>query len=171
MNRQSPLSQSLRASMIESVDFTKEQRGTPNVRYLFILLSFSYMLPWTAMGSLIHYFSLEYDDNYFTILNIAFYGVGLSVTYMQKRLDTYYGKPFCCLSVKNPQILFLLLADVLHSSKSKSAHPHMPVYSSSMSPSCSFCGLLRPCDCVYGNWVRHLGCAQLHHFSVRNGEV
>lgn len=43
------------------------------------------------MGSLIHYFSEEYSKNYFTMLNIAFYGVGLPVTYLQKRYDAYHG--------------------------------------------------------------------------------
>lgn len=43
------------------------------------------------MGSLIHYFAVEYNKNYFTILNIAFYGVGLPITYLQKRADNYYG--------------------------------------------------------------------------------
>jgi len=42
------------------------------------------------MGSLIHYFAVEYNKNYFTILNIAFYGVGLPITYLQKRADNYY---------------------------------------------------------------------------------
>jgi hypothetical protein len=83
-------------SMLESVDLAPKRReSSPKVRFLFILLSFSYMLPWTAMGSLIHYFSVEYNKNYFTILNIAFYGVGLPITYMQKRVDNYYGMIAC----------------------------------------------------------------------------
>lgn len=85
--------------MLETVDFTPEKKHrSPKVRFLFILLSFSYMLPWTAMGSLIHYFSVEYNKNYFTILNIAFYGVGLPITFMQKRIDNYYGK-YCVWDV------------------------------------------------------------------------
>ena len=85
--------------MLESVDFQPPQVDTtPKVRYMFILLSFSYMLPWTAMGSLIHYFAMEHGKNYFTILNIAFYGVGLPITYLQKKFDNYYGDGSCCAS-------------------------------------------------------------------------
>jgi hypothetical protein len=48
------------------------------------------MLPWTVIGSLVHYFSITYGDNFFVFLNIAFYGVGLPITILQSKIDLYF---------------------------------------------------------------------------------
>lgn len=60
-----------------------------NVVFLFILVSFGYMLPWVAIGSLITYYTNEYGDSYFVILNVAFYAVGYPVSFTQRKLDLY----------------------------------------------------------------------------------
>jgi hypothetical protein len=56
------------------------------------------MLPWTAVGSLLHYFAGQYGDNYYVYLNVAFYGIGLPLSYSQKKFDTFldtmYGSKF-----------------------------------------------------------------------------
>jgi hypothetical protein len=61
-----------------------------NAVYLFILVAFSYMVPWTAVGSLIDYYTHHYGKNYYVYLNLAFYGVGYPVSLMQQRVDMYY---------------------------------------------------------------------------------
>ena len=61
-----------------------------NVVFLFILVSFGYMLPWVAIGSLITYYTSEYGDSYFVILNVAFYAVGYPVSFTQRKLDLYW---------------------------------------------------------------------------------
>lgn len=48
------------------------------------------MVPWVSIGSLIRYFSDEYGDSFFVILNVAFYAVGYPVSYIQRRMDLYY---------------------------------------------------------------------------------
>ena len=84
--------------MLESFDFTpqaskldsvnKEQHSS-SVKYLFIVVTCAYMLPFTCIGSLIIYFSAKYGQNYFIYLNIAFYMSGLPVALVQRRIDSY----------------------------------------------------------------------------------
>jgi len=79
--------------MFESIDIRKSEGGgdvNHNVVYLFTVVSASYMLPWTAMGALLHYFAGRYGDAFFVYLNVAFYGVGLPLSYTQKLLDNYW---------------------------------------------------------------------------------
>ena len=56
------------------------------------------MLPWTAVGSLLHYFAGRYGDHFYVYLNVAFYGIGLPLSYSQKKFDTFldsmYGSKF-----------------------------------------------------------------------------
>ncbi len=58
--------------------------------YLFISLSFGYMVLWVSISSLISLFNDQYGENYFVLLNIAFYSVGYPVSYIQRKLDAYY---------------------------------------------------------------------------------
>jgi hypothetical protein len=62
----------------------------PNAVYLFIIVAFAYMIPWTAVGSLIDYYTNHYGRNYYVYLNLAFYGVGYPVSLLQQRIDLYY---------------------------------------------------------------------------------
>jgi hypothetical protein len=48
------------------------------------------MIPWTAIGSLIAYYTEKYGKSYFVLLNLAFYGVGYPVSVLQQWLDLYY---------------------------------------------------------------------------------
>jgi hypothetical protein len=78
--------------MFESIDIRRSDVVVPNtnVIYLFTVVSASYMLPWTAMGALLHYYAGQYGDAFFVYLNVAFYGVGLPLSYTQKLMDNYY---------------------------------------------------------------------------------
>lgn len=58
--------------------------------FLFVIVAFAYNLAWTAVGSLIRYYSFTYGASFFVYLNVAFYAVGLPVTYIQRKYDTYY---------------------------------------------------------------------------------
>ena len=62
---------------------------------LFIIISFGYMLPWTAMGSLISYYKENYSANFYVRLYCAYYLPGLPVALLQYRydvtLDLLYG--------------------------------------------------------------------------------
>lgn len=58
--------------------------------FLFVIVACSYNLAWTAVGSLIRYYSAKYGASFFVYLNVAFYAVGLPVTYAQRNFDTYY---------------------------------------------------------------------------------
>ena len=58
--------------------------------YCTALISFGYMVPWVAIGSLIRYFTEKYGDSYFVILNVAFYAVGYPISYLQRKADLYY---------------------------------------------------------------------------------
>jgi hypothetical protein len=48
------------------------------------------MVTWTAIGSLLHYFASIYGDHFFVYLNVAFYGIGLPLSYSQKKTDIYF---------------------------------------------------------------------------------
>lgn len=48
------------------------------------------MMAWTAIGSLLHYFASIYGDHFFVYLNAAFYGLGLPLSYSQKKFDVYF---------------------------------------------------------------------------------
>lgn len=51
--------------------------------YSFVFISFGYMLPWTALGSLISYFKFTYSAQFFVHLYCAFYLPGLFVAVLQ----------------------------------------------------------------------------------------
>ena len=57
---------------------------------LFISIAFAYNLPFTAMGSLIHYYSDKYGTSFFVYLNVAYYLTGLPTSIMQRKVDTYF---------------------------------------------------------------------------------
>jgi hypothetical protein len=73
-----------------SVHSSSQNIENPQAVYLFILVAFSYMIPWTAVGSLIDYYTHHYGKNYYVYLNLAFYGVGYPVSLIQQRLDLYH---------------------------------------------------------------------------------
>jgi hypothetical protein len=78
--------------MLESIDVYNKPSPNENkmITYLFILVSFSYMLPFIATSGLISYYSSKYGMGFFVFLNFAYYGTGLPVSYLQKNLDKYY---------------------------------------------------------------------------------
>ena len=76
-------------SLISSSQSSPSPHNT-NAVYLFIIVAFSYMVPWTAVGSLIDSYTSQYGKNYYVYLNLAFYGVGYPVSLMQQRVDLYY---------------------------------------------------------------------------------
>lgn len=82
LNSSSPLSSSS----------TSTSQTTENVSavYLFIIVAFSYMIPWTAIGSLIDTYTSKYGKNYFVYLNLAFYGIGYPISIFQQKLDLYF---------------------------------------------------------------------------------
>lgn len=48
------------------------------------------MVPWTSIGTMVQYYSLTYGDSFFVYLNVAFYGVGLPISTIQRNVDIYY---------------------------------------------------------------------------------
>eukprot|EP01038_Epipyxis_sp_PR26KG_P013351 gene13351-17907_t len=56
----------------------------------FLCISFGYMLPWTALGSLITYYKYQYNVNLYIKLYTAFYLPGLLVAVLQYRYDEYF---------------------------------------------------------------------------------
>lgn len=107
--------QSKRVSLVPKIEYDS------SVKYLFIVVSCAYMLPFTCIGSLIIYFSSMYGKNYFIYLNIAFYMSGLPTCLIQRKVDSYvdvfYGSKFTyrrrlggCLSIMT---ICLILAPFL----------------------------------------------------------
>lgn len=46
------------------------------VAMLFIMVSFAYNVSWTAIGTLIQYYSEQYGPSFFVLLNVGFYAMG-----------------------------------------------------------------------------------------------
>lgn len=57
---------------------------------LFMLISFGYMLPWTAMGSLISYYKQTYSASFYVQLYCAYYLPGLPIALIQYRYDVHF---------------------------------------------------------------------------------
>lgn len=57
---------------------------------LFVSIAFAYNLPFTAMGSLIHYYSDKYGSSFFVYLNVAYYSTGLPTSILRRKADTYF---------------------------------------------------------------------------------
>ena len=62
--------------------------------FLFLLISFGYMLPWTALGSLISYYKAKYGANFYVKLYCAYYLPGLPFALLQYKYDTYVDSVF-----------------------------------------------------------------------------
>jgi hypothetical protein len=104
--------------MIESVDFSVRSNSETSVYdgkklYAFVIVSCCYMLPWTAIGSLLHYFSGKYGDGYFVYLNVAFYGVGLPLNYTQRKFDAYLDLKFGSLFTFSQRLYVCLTALII----------------------------------------------------------
>ncbi len=63
-------------------DFNASKMST-FLSYSFIFISFGYMLPWTALGSLISYFKYVYSAQFYVKLYCAYYLPGLPVAIIQ----------------------------------------------------------------------------------------
>ena len=61
---------------------------------LFVLISFGYMLPWTALGSLISYYKARYGASFYVKLYCAYYLPGLPFALLQYKYDTYVDSIF-----------------------------------------------------------------------------
>lgn len=61
----------------------------------FLFISFGYMLPWTALGSLISYFKYTYSARFYVMIYCAYYLPGLPVSIVQymcnEKVDRWYG--------------------------------------------------------------------------------
>lgn len=75
---------------ISSSTLSNNNKENISVIYLFIIVAFSYMIPWTAIGSLIDTYTNKYGKNYYVYLNLAFYGIGYPVSFLQSKVDLYY---------------------------------------------------------------------------------
>lgn len=82
------------------------------VVFLFAMLSFGYMVPWVAIGSLVNYFTVTYGGSYFVILNVAFYAVGYPVSYCQRKLDIYYDTIYGSRNTFRRRIEFCMLFQI-----------------------------------------------------------
>lgn len=60
----------------------------------FIIISFGYMLPWTALGSLISYYKIQYDANFYFDIYIAYYIFGLPISILQYLYDDNLDRSF-----------------------------------------------------------------------------
>jgi hypothetical protein len=83
----------------------------------FLLISFGYMLPWTALGSLISYYKNNYSARFYVSLYCGFYLPGLPVSILQyiwnEKIDRWYGSQNAFFT--RGVIGFTLLAFVLFS--------------------------------------------------------
>lgn len=61
----------------------------------FLFISFGYMLPWTALGSLISYYKYTYSARFYVMIYCAYYLPGLPVSIVQymcnEKVDRWYG--------------------------------------------------------------------------------
>lgn len=62
--------------------------------FLFMIISFGYMLPWTSLGSLISYYKYTYSASFYVKLYCAYYLPGLPVALLQNYLDRYLDARF-----------------------------------------------------------------------------
>ena len=60
----------------------------------FIIISFGYMLPWTALGSLISYYKIHYNANFYLDIYIAYYIFGLPISILQYFYDDYIDRNY-----------------------------------------------------------------------------
>jgi hypothetical protein len=85
----------------------------------FIIISFGYMLPWTALGSLISYYKIKYNANFYLDIYIAYYIFGLPISILQYLYDdnldrtytsyrTYFYRGIICYSIMIIIILSLI---------------------------------------------------------------
>lgn len=83
----------------------------------FLLISFGYMLPWTALGSLISYYKYNYSAKFYVALYCGFYLPGFPVSIFQylwnEKIDRWYGSQNSFFT--RGVIGFTLLAFVLFS--------------------------------------------------------
>jgi hypothetical protein len=82
--------------MVENDDtVTEHDRDPPeSFLFLFLLISFGYMLPWTSLGSLISYYKATYSASFYVKLYCAYYMPGLPIALLQYRYDTYMDSLF-----------------------------------------------------------------------------
>jgi hypothetical protein len=82
--------------MVENDDtVTEHDRDPPeSFLFLFLLISFGYMLPWTSLGSLISYYKATYSASFYVKLYCAYYIPGLPIALLQYRYDTYMDSLF-----------------------------------------------------------------------------
>ena len=57
---------------------------------LLCVVSFSYALPWIALGGLLSYFKEHKSDAYYVMVYAAYYAPGLPVALLQTRFDAAY---------------------------------------------------------------------------------
>lgn len=85
----------------------------------FIIISFGYMLPWTSLGSLISYYKVLYDANFYLDIYISYYILGLPISILQYLYDdnldrsytsyrTYIYRGIICYSIMIIIILSLI---------------------------------------------------------------
>ncbi len=60
----------------------------------FVFISFGYMLPWTALGSLISYYKYTYGAGFYVKIYCAYYLPGLPIALLQYRYDEYLDSQF-----------------------------------------------------------------------------
>lgn len=104
-------------------DYNNNQSKTielsTSVYISFIIISFGYMLPWTALGSLISYYKILYDANFYLDIYISYYILGLPISILQYLYDdtldrsytsyrTYIYRGIICYSMMIMIILSLI---------------------------------------------------------------
>ena len=60
----------------------------------FVIISFGYMLPWTALGSLISYYKQEFGANFYLDIYIAYYIPGFPISILQYCYDDYLDRRY-----------------------------------------------------------------------------
>lgn len=68
---------------------------SPLFMFAFMFISFGYMLPWTALGSLISYYKYTYSAHFYVKIYCAYYLPGLPISVLQylfdEKIDAVYG--------------------------------------------------------------------------------
>lgn len=68
---------------------------SPVFMFAFMFISFGYMLPWTALGSLISYYKYTYSAHFYVKIYCAYYLPGLPMSVLQylfdEKIDAVYG--------------------------------------------------------------------------------
>ena len=70
-----------------STDIMNKKLSCSLLNLMFLMISFSYMLPWTSLGSLISYYKYTYDADFYVLIYCSFYLPGLPVALLQHRYD------------------------------------------------------------------------------------